>query len=114
MKSEFQKLLLQEFPIWSKDLLPTMGVRLINLSSNALSQMYEKNGGTALIQKMKALLPSDVALKCDDDEPLKMWLGINNTGSGTYHIRMVSEQWEAGRQEEEIPEVYMSHLVHEI
>ena len=109
--TEFQNLLLQEFPKGRHDMSHTMGQRRISLTGGALEHIYTTNAGMNFIQRLKSQLPPDVALYDFVGQPLKEWPGIGY-GSDLHHIRFISQHWERHKEGEEIPEINMDALAY--
>lgn len=110
--TEFQSLLLQEFPKGSRDTSHTMGQRRVSLTGGALKHLYTSNAGMSFIQKLRSHLPPDAALYNFDGQLLKEWPGIVGYGSDLHHIRFISRHWEPHTEGEKIPEINADSLAY--
>ncbi len=105
--SAFEKLLLETFPTWERNLSPDRGLKRIEMSQSGLLSMLDEPKARALIQTMKERLPEDTAFRNESGTRFENWIGTHGTGSDLYYVIFASEEWKQVNQGEDIPSVFI-------
>ncbi len=98
----FQALLLKEFPVY-QNISSTPSLLRVRLHAGALNYMYDRDGETAFIARLKEVMPADLSLYEPSEKPMKMDPGENGFGSGRYDIIFATNQVPPQKTGEDIP-----------